>query len=151
MSSTSCVICQWIDQIKQGTHPGFVKELKTGYVILNEFQYFRGYSLFLSKTHAAELHELSASERSTFLAEMSLVGEAVYRAFQPKKLNYELLGNLSPHMHWHIIPRYKTDSQPEKSVWELNKEETCNPEHKSNPEDLAKLREILFSALTRLV
>jgi len=50
--------------------------------------------------------------RSRFLEEMALVAEAVFRAFDPRKLNYELLGNAVPHLHWHLVPRYADDPNP---------------------------------------
>jgi diadenosine tetraphosphate (Ap4A) HIT family hydrolase len=49
---------------------------------------------------------------------MSLVAEAMFRAFRPAKLNYELLGNTVPHLHWHLIPRYEDDPKPRIPVWE---------------------------------
>lgn len=54
-----CFICERIDEIKQGTNLYFVKELKTGYVVIGDHQFFEGYTLFLCKNHVNELHELS--------------------------------------------------------------------------------------------
>src|SRR3989344_5537036 len=105
----SCLICERIRQIREGSNLYFVAELKSGYVVIGDHQLFRGYTLFLAKRHVSELHELPEEERIVFLKEMSDVAGAVYRAFSPAKLNYELLGNTDPHLHWHIIPRFAND------------------------------------------
>lgn len=102
--------------IQNGTNPYFVKELESGYVVIGDHQFYRGYTLFLYKEHAEELHELKEEMRRTFLDEMSIVAEAVWRAFKPVKLNYELLGNTDPHLHWHIFPRHRDDPNPKKPV-----------------------------------
>lgn len=100
-----CMICERIDWIKAGKNPYFVRELNTGYVVIGDYQRIKGYTLFLCKEHATELHFLEQAFRMEFLREMSLVAEAVYNAFQPDKLNYELLGaGTGRHMHWHIFP-----------------------------------------------
>ena len=102
----NCLICERIAQIKNGTNPYFVRETKTGYVVIGDQQRIRGYTVFLCKQHATELHELEPAFRDEFLHEMALVAEAVYHAFQPDKLNYSLLGaGKGLHMHWHIHPR----------------------------------------------
>lgn len=73
-------------------------------MVLGDHQRFRGYTVFPCKQHATELHQLEPNFRLKFLAEMSLVAEAVWYAFQPDKLNYELLGTgKGLHMHWHIF------------------------------------------------
>lgn len=118
-SKSSCLICQRIKDIKDGTNPYFVKEMGTGYVVLCDHQYYPGYTLFLAKEHVHELHEHSQS--LSFLFEMSMVAKAVCQAFTPDKLNYELLGNSQPHLHWHLIPRYKTDPSPDKPIWVVDK------------------------------
>lgn len=105
----SGIIQSRIEQIHQGKNPYFVAELMTGYVVLGDHQRFVGYTLFLSKSEATELHELPTHQRLLFLEEMALVAECVLQAFSPNKLNYELLGNGDPHMHWHIFPRRDDD------------------------------------------
>ena len=91
-----CLICQRIELIKSGDNPYFVKELETGYVVIGDHQYFEGYTLFLAKEHVTELHHMEAPVKLRFLEEMSLVQEAVSKAFSAQKMNVELLGNGDP-------------------------------------------------------
>ena len=109
--------------IRRGGNPYFVKELGTGYVVIGDHQHFRGYTLFLCKEHARELHFLEPGFRLRFLEEMPLVAEAVYNAFRPDKLNYELLGMGDAHLHWHIFPRVAGDTPKPGPVWWLPLEE----------------------------
>ena len=104
-----CLICQRIELIKAGKNPYFVKELETGYVVIRDHQYFEGYTLFLAKEHVTELHQLDPNVKLRFLEEMSLVQEAVSKAFSAEKMNVELLGNGDAHAHWHIFPRREGD------------------------------------------
>ena len=87
------LICDRIELIKSGDNPYFVKKLETGYVVIGDHQYFEGYTLFLAKEHVTELHHLDSSIKLQFLEEMSLVQEAVSKAFSAQKMNVELLGN----------------------------------------------------------
>ena len=80
-------------------------------MVLGDVQRFKGYTLFLCKEHATELHFLESEFRNKHLQEMSVVAEAVYNAFHPDKLNYELLGvGNATHIHWHIFPRKEGDT-----------------------------------------
>ena len=116
-----CLICNRIEQIKQGKNPYFVAELETGYVVAGDHQFFKGYTLFLCKQHVPELHQLEKAFKLKFLEEMSLVAEAVFKAFQPEILNYEALGNAEPHLHWHLFPRYKDDPNPTGPTWQIDR------------------------------
>jgi len=117
-----CLICERIEWIKQDKNPYFIKELETGFAVLSDHQYFKGYCLLLCKQHKRELHELDEQFKLKFLEEMSILAKAVFDAFEPNKLNYELLGNTDQHMHWHIFPRYKNDLKPNQTVWAVEKE-----------------------------
>ncbi len=114
----TCLICDRIAQIKEGTNPFLIAELETGYAVLGDFQYFKGYTVFLAKDHLTELHQLPSERRWLFLKEMSQVAEAAFRAFQPSKMNYELLGNSESHMHWHLFPRMEAELAAHKGpIW----------------------------------
>lgn len=148
----TCEVCKRIALIKQGENPYFVKELKTGYVVIGDYQRFRGYSLFICKEHAIELHQLEKEFRYLFLQEMSLVAEAVHNAFKPEKLNYELLGvGNNMHMHWHFFPRNTGDTPFPGPVWRLAKEEMYAEKYRPDAEELAELKEKLNEELNKLM
>jgi diadenosine tetraphosphate (Ap4A) HIT family hydrolase len=114
--TNDCSICRYISRL-HASNPDLIAELSTGYAVLGENQLYEGYTIFVAKRCVPELHDLPAAERTTFLDEMARVAEAVFRAFSPRKLNYELLGNSVPHLHWHLFPRYAEDPNPEWPVW----------------------------------
>ena len=122
MPRDNCGICAWIEEAK--ANPDYlIKELSTGYAVLSKYQHehYRGYTVFLCKQHVGELHELDNSFKLAFLKEMSQVAEAVFKAFKPDKLNYEMLGNAEPHLHWHLFPRYKSDPNFTRPIWTVDK------------------------------
>lgn len=140
----NCLVCERIELIKNNQNPYFVKELETGYVVLADHQSYRGYTLFLCKNHVHELHELDNNFKQKYLAEMAQVAEAVFKAFSPDKLNYEMLGNTDAHAHWHLIPRKKTDPQAQTAIWAVAKEDRS---YQPTPTELTELKE----ALTRFL
>jgi len=100
-----CPICsKWHDDPDQR-----VVELEQTLVSLNRDQFFPGYCFVYAKRHVTELFHLDEAVRNQVMAEVSAVAEALYELLQPDKINYELLGNMAPHMHWHIVPRRSTD------------------------------------------
>lgn len=148
----NCLVCKRIALIKNGKNPFFARELKTGYVVLGDSQRFKGYTLFLCKEHATELHFLEKDFRRDFLEEMSLVAEAVYNAFHPDKLNYELLGvGNGVHMHWHIFPRRTDDTPDPGPVWRLDKKELNSDKYKPDAEELEYLKALLNAELDKLM
>ena len=142
--------------IKEGNNPYFVKELETGYVVLGDNQHFKGYTIFLYKQHATELHELDADFKLKFLEEMSLVGEAVSRAFPCEKMNYELLGNGDSHLHWHLFPRVSGDlgeygHNGKGPVWWYPMEKMYDSSTCPSPEELETLKSKLLLELTKVL
>jgi diadenosine tetraphosphate (Ap4A) HIT family hydrolase len=111
-----CEICERISRVTPDS-PYLIAEFDSGYAVLADNQYYRGYTIFLAKQCVPELHELPVDVRARFLEEMAQVAEAVFRAFRPRKLNYELLGNSVSHLHWHLLPRYADDPNPRWPVW----------------------------------
>ncbi len=114
----SCSVCDTNALIERGEDAHAVARLATGYVRLIPNQYFVGSTYFQSKTCVTELHELDAAQRAEYQREMVEVTSAMWRAFAPRKLNYELLGNTCPHLHWFLTPRYPSDPHPRGPIWE---------------------------------
>ena len=78
---------------------------------------FRGYCILVLKRHAVELDDLSAEERTALIEDIAQVAHAVRAVCKPTKINYEILGNVVPHIHIHIIPRYTTDPTWDRAAW----------------------------------
>jgi len=88
---------------------------------LNPDQAFEGYTFLTLKWHEEELYRLIDRDRKQFLEDMSLVANALSKAFKPDKMNYELLGNSMPHLHWHLVPRYSSDPMWGRPIWAGNR------------------------------
>lgn len=146
-----CEICRRIEKIKQGKNPYFVKELETGYVVLGDYQYFKGYTIFLCKEHKSELFELEENFRNKYMSEMVLVAEAVSKAFGADKMNYECLGNGDAHLHWHLFPRIKGDIESNGPVWWLPKEEMWNDKYLPTANELENMKAKLLHELELLL
>ena len=76
----SCSDCERIELIKKQKAPYFVRESKTGYVVIGDNQRIKRHSLFLCKQCVSELHLLALEVRYGFLTEMSIAAEAVYKS-----------------------------------------------------------------------
>lgn len=152
-----CLICDRIKMIREGKNPYFVKELSTGYVVIGDHQHFRGYTLFLYKNHEhTELFGLDKEERAVFCEEMTLVAQAVSKAFGAEKINYELLGMGDAHLHWHIFPRVKGDIEDYGNkgagpVWWYPMDKMYSDDNIPSEQELEELRQKLRKELDALV
>jgi len=84
---------------------------------LHDDQFFPGWTVLVLNRHATELFELPPGERASLMDEVSRVAEALAAEFGAVKVNYALLGNQLPHIHWHLIPRTADDPAPREAVW----------------------------------
>ena len=142
-----CNVCDRIAKIKSKDNPYFVKELKSGYVVLGDYQRFKGYTIFICKQHVTDLHQIPYIRRIKYLTELAIVEEAVHLAFSPNKINIESLGNGDAHLHFHIFPRYEGDTPIPGPVWWLSKEEMFDEKYKPSKDELKSLKRQLNEAL----
>ena len=110
---TDCPMCRkWEDDADLR-----IAELERCYVLLNRDQFFPGYTFVFTKHHVTELFHLDQPTRTAVMEEVTRVAEALYNLFRPAKINYELLGNMVPHMHWHLVPRFADDPLWPRPIW----------------------------------
>jgi diadenosine tetraphosphate (Ap4A) HIT family hydrolase len=96
----------------------YVLSLEASTLYLAKNQAYRGQCLLiLDLRHATRPDQLSAAEWSSFCADLHRAETAVVRAVQPDHINIASLGNVIPHLHWHIIPRYRTDPRWGGPIW----------------------------------
>ena len=67
--------------------------------------------------HAAELSDLSDDDRNLCMRAVAAVERVMRDTLAPTKINLAALGNMVPHLHWHVIARFDWDSHFPASVW----------------------------------
>jgi diadenosine tetraphosphate (Ap4A) HIT family hydrolase len=106
----------------QGSWPRedhFIADLSLSRAYLHDDQFFPGWTVVVFKRHATELFHLAPTERILLMEEVSRIAKILAQVYEAKKINYELLGNQLPHIHWHVIPRLATDPAPLEPVWRV--------------------------------
>jgi diadenosine tetraphosphate (Ap4A) HIT family hydrolase len=112
-----CPVCDLIATVQQqDNHLRPIADMRFSRLFLAKNQYVPGYCVLICHRHVIEPYELAAEERALFFDDMSIAGQAVRAAFTADKMNYNILGNVVPHLHVHIIPRYFTDSAPNRPI-----------------------------------
>lgn len=86
-------------------------------VVLVDDERYPGFCRVIWNAHAREMTDLSSAERAILIAAVFQVEEAVREAMQPDKVNVASLGNVVPHLHWHVIPRYENDAHFPNPIW----------------------------------
>jgi diadenosine tetraphosphate (Ap4A) HIT family hydrolase len=97
--------------IEPGQDPALVCRVPSGLVFLCDMQFLRGYSILQADPQVASINALDPRQRSEFLRDMVLVGDALLEVTGAYRINYAIMGNSFPVLHAHIIPRYL--SEPE--------------------------------------
>ncbi|KFI07989.1 HIT family protein [Massilia sp. BSC265] len=86
-------------------------------VILVDDAAYPGFCRVILRAHVREMSDLAQEDRLLLNDAVFRVEEAVREVMQPLKVNVASLGNVVPHLHWHIIPRYADDAHFPAPVW----------------------------------
>lgn len=151
MDKRKCPFCQVVETVGEEGPSDVVWRFPHSIAFLGTWQFYQGYCLLISRRHATELNDLPGDERRAFLDEMCLLALAIQTCYRPHKLNYELLGNQVPHLHWHLFPRYPDDADRLSPVWlaieRTHQDESCRQRMETGREEreatVAKLRRTL--------
>jgi diadenosine tetraphosphate (Ap4A) HIT family hydrolase len=101
--------------------------------------------LIFDPRHAARPDQLTAEEWTAFCGDLYRSQRAIVEVTRPDHLNIESLGNVVPHLHWHIIPRYVDDPRWGMPVWTTPL--SAMPEAHLEAADRAQLLDRLRAAL----
>jgi diadenosine tetraphosphate (Ap4A) HIT family hydrolase len=105
------LIHQRVEAARAGTNPTVISRMPSGWAVLGDVQFLRGYALLLADPVAADLNALDESQRGRFLQDMAILGDALLEVTGAYRINYEILGNSEAALHAHVFPRYM--SEPE--------------------------------------
>jgi diadenosine tetraphosphate (Ap4A) HIT family hydrolase len=100
---TGCPICN------RGEPLHIIATLTAAWVTMPEDAAMPGYACLVSRVHAVELHDLDEAQAAAFIADARRVARAVQEVTGAVKLNYEMHGNVLPHLHMHVFPRHPGD------------------------------------------
>ena len=88
---------------------------------------YPGFCRVILKRHATEMTDLEEAERDALMAVVYAVEGAVRETMQPDKMNLASLGNMTPHVHWHVIPRFRDDRHFPTPVWAAPQRDAAVP------------------------
>lgn len=135
-----------------GTNPMVMKEMSGGFAVFGDVQFLPGYSVFLPKKDVSTLNDLDIDERTLFLRDMSILGEAIYSACQPTRINYDILDNTDNFLHAHVFPIYLTESSErlKMPVWLYDAGYWSDPKYRYSPDKHDILRNKITDYLNQI-
>ncbi len=86
-------------------------------IILVDDEDHAGYCRVIWQAHVKEMTDLASTQRLHLMRVVFAVEHAVRTVMCPDKINLASLGNQVPHLHWHVVPRYRDDASFPDSVW----------------------------------
>jgi diadenosine tetraphosphate (Ap4A) HIT family hydrolase len=86
-------------------------------VVLVDDPRYPGFCRVIWNEHVKEMTDLAAEDREMLMWVVWQVETAVREVMRPNKVNLASLGNVTPHVHWHIIPRYSDDTHFPNPIW----------------------------------
>jgi diadenosine tetraphosphate (Ap4A) HIT family hydrolase len=105
------LIHQRVEAARVGTNATVICRMPSGWAVLGDTQFLRGYSLLLADPVVPDLNSLDEERRRLFLRDMAILGDALLETTDAFRINYEILGNANPALHAHVFPRYQTEPE----------------------------------------
>lgn len=110
MKQTACPLCEasnemvaWQDDLCR--------------VILVDEAGYPGFCRVIVHEHVAEMTDLAEPQRQQLMSVVFKVEQVLREVLSPDKINLASLGNYVPHLHWHVIPRFKDDPHFPDAIW----------------------------------
>ncbi len=88
---------------------------------------YPGFCRVILERHAREMTDLDPAERDGLMAVVYAVESAVRETMRPDKMNIASLGNMTPHVHWHVVPRFRDDRHFPAPIWAAPRREAAAP------------------------
>ena len=110
MNVSGCLLCE--------THGGLLVFKNEQFRVIQAVEAgFPAFYRVVWNAHVAEFSDLSVEERSVCMNAVVAVEKVLNEQLNPIKINLAALGNVVPHLHWHVIARFDWDSHFPGSVW----------------------------------
>ena len=118
---TGCDLCALLAGFDEGavhgSHRALIwRDADLSVVAVDEAEY-PGFCRVVWNGHVKEMTDLSPAERARVMDVVWQVELAQRDVMQPEKINVASFGNMTPHVHWHVIPRYFDDAHFPNPTW----------------------------------
>jgi len=96
-------------------------------VILADEPDHPGFLRVIAKDHVKEMTDLAPADRDALMRVVWAAEAALREGMAPDKVNLAALGNVVPHLPWHVIPRFADDPHFPNAVWGERKRQAPHP------------------------
>ncbi len=112
-------------------------------------QDYAGFCRVILNRHAREMTDLAPAERARLMDAVFACESALRELFDPDKINLASLGNLVPHLHWHVIARHADDPHFPDPIWAAPRRASAPPRALRNDVSDARLGTRLAALLAQ--
>ena len=111
---------------------------------------YPGYVRVIWNDHVREMSELADDERQRLMNTVFAVELAQREVLTPTKMNLASLGNMTPHLHWHVVPRFANDLHFPRPVWSAPQRAQNDQVLQERRALVARLREVIAEKVSRV-
>jgi len=144
-----------IGSCERGENPTLMVKMKSGFAVFADNQFLPGYCILLRYPKVNSLLDLTLEERSQYLIDTTLIGDAIDKVCHPRKINYSTLMNKDDYLHTHIEARYdwEPDEYKYRPSWTYPENERYSEKYvfneKSHGDLKRKITEILIELMNQ--
>jgi len=99
---------------------------------------YPGYCRVIWNAHVREMSDLEPADRDALMRVVFAMEKTIRSLFAPDKINLASLGNMTPHVHWHVIPRWRDDRHFPGPIWGVSQREALPPRATIDDETLRR-------------
>ncbi len=96
-------------------------------IVLVDDPNYVGFCRVILNKHIKEMTDLSEADRLGIMQITFTVEQVLRDVLQPTKINLASLGNKTPHIHWHVIPRFENDVNFPEAIWSAEVRQSKQP------------------------
>lgn len=114
---TGCDLCKLLAGFDEGADAALIwRDADVAVVAVDEAEY-PGFCRVVWNGHVKEMTDLAPADRAHVMDVVWQVELAQREVMKPQKVNLASFGNMTPHVHWHVIPRYLDDAHFPNPTW----------------------------------
>ena len=99
-------ISEQVRSARAGTEPALICQVPSGWVVLCNMQFLRGYCILMPDPVVESINALEVRQRDVYLQDMIAIGDALQEVTGAYRINYAIMGNSDQVLHAHIVPRF---------------------------------------------